>query len=174
MPFFQELVLVGRVVKPHGRHGEVAVEPISDRPERFPALRHAFLPGAGAESREVVIERVFPHKRRFVLKIAGVDSIEEAEALRGLDLRIAESELARLPEGSFYHHELFGLRAVDTDGSLLGRVEDVLETGAPARVLVIRGEGAEILVPFAEPFIKDVDLVNRSLVVRRPEYVVAD
>jgi 16S rRNA processing protein RimM len=174
MPAFQELVLVGRVVKPQGRHGEVAVLPITDRPDRFPGLAHAFLPADGGQAREVRVERVWPHKGRFVLKLAGVDSIEAAELLRGQELRIAEDELAELPRGSYYHHQLVGLRVEDATGAPLGVVFDVLETGAEARVLVVRGEQGETLVPFAASFVKDVDLAGRRLVVERPEYAVAD
>jgi 16S rRNA processing protein RimM len=174
MPAFQELVLVGRVVKPQGRHGEVAVLPITDRPDRFQTLAHAFLPAPGGEAREIRVERVFAHQGRFVLKLAGVDSIDQAEALRGQELRIAEEELAELPPGSYYHHQLVGLRVEDAAGAPLGVVEEVQETGAEARVLVVRGAQGETLVPFAAVFVREVDLEQRRLVVDRPEYVLAD
>jgi 16S rRNA processing protein RimM len=173
-PAFQDLVLVGRVVKPQGRHGEVAVLPLSDRPDRFPALRRAFVPAPGGGAREVRVLRSWPHKGRFVLAIEGVTSIDEAEALRGLELRIAEEDLAPLPEGSYYHHQLRGLRVEDEAGAEIGVVEDVVETGAEARVLVVRGPGGETLLPFAAGFVKAVDLAGGRLVAVRPEYVVAD
>ncbi|HVO10889.1 MAG TPA: ribosome maturation factor RimM [Vicinamibacteria bacterium] len=174
MADFRELVLVGRVVKPQGRNGELAVECFSDREDRFPALQRVFLPDGDGRGREVRVLRAWPHKGRFVLKLEGVDSIEAAERLRGLELRIPEEELQALPEGSYYHHQLAGLSVVDTAGAPLGVVEDVLETGAEARVLVVRGEGGETLLPFAESFVRRVDLARRTLVVERPEYVVAD
>jgi 16S rRNA processing protein RimM len=170
---FCELVLVGRVVKPQGRHGEVAVQCLSDRPDRFPTLRRAFLPGEDGQAREVRVERAWPHKGRFVLKLADVDSIEAAERLRGLELRIAEEELAPLPEGSYYHHQLTGLRVLDESGALLGRVDEVLETGGEARVLAVRGEGGETLIPLAAEFVRRVDVERGLLVVHKPEYSVA-
>lgn len=174
MAEFRDLVLVGRVVKPQGRHGEVAVEPFSDRPDRFPTLRRAFVPGPGGGAREVRVLRCWPHKGRFVLAIEGISSIDEAETLRGLELRIAEEDLAPLPEGSYYHHQLRGLRVEDEAGSEMGVVEDVVETGAEARVLVVRGPGGETLLPFAVGFVKAVDVARGRLVALRPEYVVAD
>ena len=174
MPEFRDLVLVGRVVKPQGRHGEVAVLPFSDRPDRFPTLRRAFVPAPGGAAREVRVLGCRPHKGRFVLKVEGVSTIDEAEELRGAELRIEEGELAVLPAGSFYHHELVGLRAVDEQGKDVGAVDDVLETGAEARVLVVRGPKGETLLPFAETFVKSVDLAGGTIVVLRPEYVVAD
>jgi 16S rRNA processing protein RimM len=174
MPEFRDLVLVGRVVRPQGRHGEVAVAPLTDRPDRFPGLRRAFLPAPGGGAREVRVARCWPHKGRFVLAIEGVSSIDEAEALRGLELRIAEEDLQALPPGSFYHHQLEGLRVEDEAGSALGVVRDVVETGAEARVLVVDGPGGETLLPFAATFVRDVDLAGGRIVARRPEYVVAD
>ena len=174
MPAFEDLVLVGRVVKPQGRHGEVAVLPLSDRPDRFPTLRRAFVQAPGGGAREVRVLRSWPLKGRFVLAIEGVTSIDEAEALRGLELRIAEEDLAPLPEGSYYHHQLRGLRVEDEAGAEIGVVDDVVETGAEARVLVVRGPGGETLLPFAAGFVKAVDLAGGRLVAVRPEYLVAD
>jgi len=174
MPAFLDLVLIGRVVKPQGRRGEVVVLPLSDRPDRFPTLARAFVPGPGGEPREVRVQSSWPHKDRFVLKLEGIESIDEAETLRGLELRIAESDLALLPEGSYYHHQLTGLRVVDTAGAPLGVVADLLETGAEAKVLVVRGEEGETLVPFAGAFVRAVDLAGGRLVIERPEYAVAD
>ena len=117
MPAFSELVLVGRVVKPQGRHGEVAVEPFSDREDRFPKLRARLRSRRpGARRARCKVERCWPHKHRFVLKLAGIDSIDAAETLRGAELRIAESELEALPEGSYYYHQLTGLRVDDEQG----------------------------------------------------------
>jgi 16S rRNA processing protein RimM len=174
MAEFRELVLVGRVVKPQGRHGEVAVSPLSDRPDRFPTLRRAFVPAPGGGARELRVLRCWPHKGRFVLAIEGVTTIDEAEALRGLELRIAEEDLARLPAGSFYHHELVGLRVEDEAGAALGAVAEVMETGAETRVLVVRGAEGETLLPFAADFVRNVDLAGGRIVAVRPEYVVAD
>jgi 16S rRNA processing protein RimM len=174
MAAFQDLVLIGRVLKPQGRRGEVSVLPLSDRPDRFPTLRKAFVPAPGGGARELCVLRCWPHKGRFVLEIEGVSSIDEAETLRGLELRIAEAELAGLPEGSFYHHQLAGLRVEDEAGAEIGVVDEVLETGGEARVLAVRGPGGETLLPFAAGFVTAVDLVGGRIVARRPEYVVAD
>jgi 16S rRNA processing protein RimM len=168
---FRDLVLIGRVVKPQGRKGEVVTEPLSDRPGRFPSLRHAYVAGPGGAAREVKVTSCWPHKGRFVLKLEGVDSIDAAEGYRGQELRISEEELAPLPEGSYYHHELRGLQVEDTSGTGLGAVVDLMETGGEATILVVRGEDGELLIPLAEPFVKRVDVPGGRLVVERPEYV---
>jgi 16S rRNA processing protein RimM len=174
MPAFAELVLVGRVVKPQGRRGEIAVEPFSDRADRFPKLARAFVAGAAGEAREVRVEGCYPHKGRYVLKLAGVDSIDAAETLRDAELRIEESELAALPAGSYYYHQLAGLLVEDEQGRAIGRVEQVMETGAETRVLVVRGADGETLLPFAHAFVRSIDVAGGRIVAARPEYVVAD
>ena len=169
-----ELVIIGRVVKPQGRRGEVLVHSLSDRPERFPTLEKAVLTGSGGERREVRVTSSWPHKGRHVLKLEGVDSIDEAECLRGSELGIAEDELAPLPEGSFYHYQLKGLQVSDGDGVALGVVEDVMETGAGAPVLVVNGSAGETLVPLADEFVKTIDLPGSKMIIARPEYASAD
>jgi 16S rRNA processing protein RimM len=174
MAFQADLVVVGRVVKPQGRRGEVLVHPLSDRPDRLASLDRAFVAGPGGETREVRVTSSWPHKGRHVLKLEGVDTIDEAERLRGWSLGIAEEELAPLPEGSYYHHELEGLTVRDGTGSEVGVVEDVLETGAGAPILVVRGLAGETLVPLVTDFVKRVDLEGRQVLIERPEYAGAD
>jgi 16S rRNA processing protein RimM len=168
---FADLVAIGRVVKPQGRKGEILVEPFSDRPDRFPTLRAAYIPGPGGGSREVKVQSCWPHKGRFVLKLEGVDSIDEAEGYRGLELRIGEEDLAALPSGSYYHHQLKGLRVEDSGGRSLGVAAELMETGGESPVLVVRGAGGELLIPLAEDFVRRVDLAAGRMVVAVPEMV---
>ncbi len=168
---WSEFVTIGRVLKPQGRKGEIAVYPLSDREDRFPSLRRAFVPASDGGVRELSVDGCFPHKGGFVLKLHDIDSIDAAETLRGAELRIAPEELAILPEGSYYHHDLIGLRAVDERGVEVGLVEEVWETGAEAPVLIIRGARGETLLPLATPFLRSVDVASRRLVVTLPDVV---
>lgn len=169
---YAEMITIGLIVKPQGLRGELAVEPLSDRERRFPELRQAFLPGPAGSAREVQVTSARPHQGRFLVKLEGVDSIDEAERLRGLELRIAEEQLEPLPEGSYYHHQLIGLEVYD-HGRSLGRVAELLEAGA-APVLVVRGPQGETLLPLAERFVKRVDLAAGRLLVELPETVGAE
>jgi len=171
MRAFDEMVTIGRVVKPQGRKGEVLVAPLSDRPGRFPDLRAAYVAGVEGGAREIAVTSSWPHKGGFVLKIEGVDSIDAAEGYRGLEIRIGQESLESLPAGSYYHHQLLDLRVEDASGRSLGRAAEILETGAGAPVLVIRGDQGEILVPLAEEFILNVSLPEGRIVVKRPELV---
>jgi 16S rRNA processing protein RimM len=170
---FTDLLVIGRVVKPQGRKGELLIAPLSDRPERFASLRRVFVPTPDGGSRELTVTSSWPHKGRFVLKFQGVDSIDDAERYRGLELGARGDDLAPLPPGSYYHHELLGLRVEETSGKSLGRVVDLLETGGAAKVLVIRGDGGESLIPWAVHFVHKVDVAGGTLVVTPVETVSA-
>jgi 16S rRNA processing protein RimM len=168
---FDDLVAIGRLLRPQGRKGEVLTQPLSDQPARFASLRSVYIPAPGGGSRRIEITSCWPHKGRFVLKIDGVDSIDQAEAYRGLELRIGEEELEPLPEGSYYFHQLRGLRVEGGTAGVLGHVADVLETGGEAVVLVVKGEAGETLIPLAAPFVNEVDLAaGRMRVTLLPEY----
>src|SRR5439155_1598277 len=106
---------------------------LSDRPDRFPSLRQAFVAGDSGAARPVQVRDAWPHKGRFVLKLEGVDSIDEAERYRGLDLRIPEEDLSALPEGSYYHHQLRDLRTFTEDRHRT--VDDAPFGGGPGMVM---------------------------------------
>ena len=168
MRAFADLVTIGRVVKPQGRKGEVLTECLSDYPERFPGLRSVYVPTPGGGAREVAVASCWPHKGRFVLKLDGVDSIDDAEAYRGVEIRIAEEDLPRLDDGAYYHHQLLGLGVEDGAGRPLGAVAAILEVGGGVPVLTVRGPAGECLGPFAAAFVHAVDLERKRIVVSPP------
>jgi 16S rRNA processing protein RimM len=170
---FADMVTIGRIVRPQGRKGEVVVHPLSDRPDRFSTLRQAFVAGPDGSARAVQVSDAWPHKGRIELKMEGVDSIDDAEGFRGLDLRIPEEDLAALPAGSYYHHQLRGLRVEDPRGHEVGRVAEVMETGGEAAVLVVRGAAGESLIPLADAFVREVDLAGGRVVALVSELVDA-
>jgi 16S rRNA processing protein RimM len=170
---FSELVAIGRVVKPQGRKGEVLTECLSDFPSRFQTLSRAFVLGERGAAHEIAVTSCWPHKGRFVLKIEGVDSINAAEGYRGQEIRVPEEELPALPEGTYYHHELVGLRVEDPAGRSLGTVAELMETGGEAKVLVVRSAKGEALYPMAASFVKRVDIPSGRLVIDPQETVDA-
>jgi len=166
---FEELVTIGRVVKPQGLKGELLVEPLSDLPGRFPGLRRGFVPGKAELAREIRIVGCRPHQGRFALKLEGVDTIDQAETYRGIEIRIGEEDLPALPEGCYYHHQLRGLRVERPTGEPVGTVAAVMEAGGGTPVLVVRGGREEVLIPLAERFVRRVDLSAGVLVAEVSE-----
>lgn len=170
---FGRLVAVGRVVKTQGRHGEVAIEPMTDDLDRFSALERVFVAGRDGEAVALGIESARIHKGRPVLKLSGVTDITGAKDLCGKEIRIPEEEVARLPEGSFHHFEIVGLNVVDRTRGDLGVVERILETGGTDVLVVRSAAGEETLVPLCQEIVTKVDPAGGRIEIEAPEGLVS-
>ncbi len=151
-------VTVGQIVGVFGVRGELRVVPFTDVPDRFSQLAKLFA-GDARIPYEIVNAR--PHKGQVVLRLRDVDTVEQAERLRGQDLFIPEAEIAVLPDNQYYLHDLIGLRVEDVQGVHLGEIADV-QTGAGNDLFVVRTpRGGEVLLPAVKAFVKSVDLAAR-------------
>jgi len=177
-------VTVARVVRPHGRRGEVAAEILTDFPERLTRLKQAYLcdekrdtaHGRGSPANaEPMGRRVrvrscwLSHSRggQAIFHFEGSDSISDAEKLVGLEVRIPLAERAPLPGGSYYVTDLIGCEVREKDAAV-GLVRDVEFTGGTPLLAVDSGNG-EVLIPLAEEICVNVDLAARRIDVVLPE-----
>lgn len=164
----EDLVVVGRLARPHGLRGEMSVEVLTDFPERFvPGLVLVAAEAGGARRRELVVETVRPGGERLLIAFEGVSTRSDAEALRGLDLAVPKGREAPRPEGFVYHFDLQGCRVVDRAGRELGVVTDLSEVGGRHLLEVLTPVGARE-VPFVEPIVLSVDLPGRLVVLDPP------
>jgi 16S rRNA processing protein RimM len=162
------MITVGRVVRPHGNRGHVVVAPETDfGPERFgPGARLYTWRGGAVEALHVAASR--EHDARWIVGFEGAVTIPDAEALRGLELRIPALELRPLGPGAFYAHELVGARVETGTGEPVGTVDRV-ELGAGTPLLVVAGPGGERLVPLAAAICRRVDVAAGVIVIDPPE-----
>lgn len=165
-----EFVTLARVVKTQGRYGEVAAEVHSDVPDRFAVGMKLFALSTSGDSRcEVHIEDLWPHKGMLVLKLAGIDSISDAETLVGSELQVPRAERAELAPGWNYVSDLVGCTVFD-HGREVGRIEDVQSGAGEAPLLIVADAGGKKYdVPFAEAYLEGVDLALRQVRMRLPE-----
>jgi len=157
-------VIVGRVLRPHGIRGELRVAPETDFPERLAGLHEAVLLQGGRIT-PVHVERARPHGREVLVKLAGIDSMDQAERWRGAEVAVPRREAAALPEGRHYVFEIIGLRVQTDTGEELGTVAEILRTGSND-VYVVRGAGREYLIPAISTVIARLDPAAGLLVVR--------
>jgi 16S rRNA processing protein RimM len=171
-----EWVLVARLIRSHGRRGELLAEILTDFPERFHDRTRLFLippERLGSRPREVQLENFWFLRSRVVMKFQAVDSINEAEALRGFEVAIPAAERAPLDPGSVYVSDLIGCRLIDLnrDGREVGAIVDVDRDSSSTELLVVhpgRG-GGDLLIPFVAEYVIHVDTAKRRVEMRLPE-----
>ncbi len=171
-------VVVAKLIRPHGRRGELIAEILTDFPEKFHqrSRLHLIPPERlGKRAREMELENFWYLRSRVVLKFRGVETINEAEALRGFEVAIPGAERAPLEPGSAYLSDLIGCRLIDLnhDGAELGEIADVDRNSSNTDLLVVRRAGSkphdDLLIPFVSEYLVRIDTPNRRVEMRLPE-----
>jgi len=168
---WDEMALVGRIARAHGIRGQVIVNPETDFPDK------RFHPGAelfierGGEIRTLTVTVARFHRERPVIGIAGVETMNDAEALAGHELRVPIDRLARLPPDTFYRHDLIGCRVETRDGRIVGLVRDVEGTLTGSR-LVVDGAAGDVLIPLVAVICIEVDPAAKRIVIDPPEGLI--
>ena len=159
--------------RPWGNRGALIADATTNRPERLARLGGAFVigPDPQAQPQRVEIESVQLHKDRVIVKLRGVDSISQAEALRGAELCVPIAERPQAPEGEYYTADLLGCEVIErTSGRRLGIVSGWLETGGAPSLEVSAPERAEpLLVPFARSICVEIAPEQGRILVELPE-----
>lgn len=177
----RDFVLLARLVRTQGRHGELIADILTDFPERFADRTQVWLlpPDPDTAPRQAEIERHWPHKGRIVLKFAGIDSISDAEGFSGWHVAIPRDQRMQLSDDAVYIADLIGCHVIDeaADAVDLGPVVDVVRgdvvRGGDGDVggvdmLVLEHGDDELLIPFAKAYLIAIDLDARKLRMRLP------
>jgi len=157
--------VVGRVVRPQGHRGELRLKPLTDHLPTLLSARRVWVGNLEQGPAPVVVEVEGARLHGGsvpVMKLAGVDDMDAAEALRGADICLPREELRPLGKDEFFLHDLVGLQVEGPGGEALGRVTSVMETGGRPN-LVVEGPRGEVLVPFTADAVGEVDLSGRRL-----------
>jgi 16S rRNA processing protein RimM len=149
------LVVVGTIRRAVGLKGNVLIAATGDDPGRFSPGRELWI--GGDPPRGVRIRETRQSGPGYVVAFDGIETVEEAQELRGAVLLVPPEDLPPLPEGTYYHHQVVGLEVVDAEGVSLGRVESILETGSNDVYCVGKGK-EEVLIPAIREYIERVDL----------------
>ena len=164
------MIYVIKIVNTHGLGGEVRALHYTDGAPFFEAVDTLYTAG-GAKSYKV--ERWRLHKGAVLLKLAGVDDMTAAEALKGVELYAREEDLPPLPEGRYYYFQLTGLRAVLANGEEIGTVSAVTEGGGGDLLELTRADGgAKCLIPKCDAFVKEISLERGEIVIEPIEGLI--
>ena len=174
-------VLLARIVRPQGRRGEVLADIFTDFPEHFSQRKRLFLRPPSASTLKVMneakVESHWLHKGRVVLKFSHIDSISEAENLRGFEVVVPREERIALEGDAVYVSDLLGVRVIDVSRGGqqdAGEIVDVEPEGAGPAMLVVRtAAGEERLIPFVRAYLRKMDIDARRLEMDLPEGLLA-
>ncbi len=172
-------VLLARLVRTQGRHGELIADLLTDFPERFADRTSVWLLPRDTRTapREATVERHWLHKGRIVLKFASVDSISDATLLSGWHVAVPRGQRTPLTDGALYISDLIGCHVINETAGAdeaagavdLGPVLDVLRgDGDVLDMLVLKYDDDELLIPFAKAYLVAAELETRRLRMRLP------
>ena len=145
---------IGQIVNTFGIKGMVKVVPYTDDIERFDDLK-----------KEYEIQEVKYHKNMVLIKFKGIEKVEEAQNLRNSYLEIDRKDAKPLEEGVYYIVDLLGLEVYTEEGKLLGKIDDIYNTGSNDIYVVKDNLGKQVLLPAIKEVIKQVDLENKKIIV---------
>ena len=160
----EDLLQVGIITSTHGVRGEVKVYPTTDDPRRFRRLKEVVL-DTGREKLNLEIEGVKFFKQFVILKFKGLDNINDIEKNRQKSLYVTRKNAVRLQRDEYFIADLIGLKVQDEDGTELGTVKDVIETGANDVYEVEMADGRSLLLPAIKQCILNVDVENGMMQV---------
>ena len=169
----QDYLRVGVLVKPHGVRGEMKVFPTTDDMKRFEDLieKDVFFDIKGNyEAHKIVSVKYF--KQFAILQFEDITDMDMALKLKNIDVYVKREDAVELEEGEYYIADLLGLSVYLEDGSLFGKLKDVMETGANDVYVISTKEHGEVLVPVIDDCVKEVDLDNEKIIIHLMEGLI--
>ena len=155
---------IGQIVNTFGIKGMVKVKPFTDDITRFDRLKKVYIENR-TRKKEYEIEEIKYHKDMVLIKFKGIENPEQANLLRDMYLLVDREEEQPLEEGTYYIVDMIGLDVYTEEGELLGKLEDIFNTGSND-IYVVKDElGKQILLPAISDVIKQIDMENRKMIV---------
>jgi 16S rRNA processing protein RimM len=161
-------IVIARIARTRGNRGEVLADLYTDFPDRFDALEEVRVEFSDGRTQPVVIESNWEHKGRIVLKFAGIDSISAAQDYVGCWVAIPAEQAVKLPEDTYFDHDLVGCSVADLQGNKLGIVSEILRI-AGNNQLVVKDSDREYMIPVVKSICVEIDIMKKRITVDLPE-----
>jgi 16S rRNA processing protein RimM len=155
----EQFLAVGKIINTHGIKGEVKVQSTTDDLSRFKKLKSAYI-----DNNEVKIVGCKLQPGKVILKIDGIDSIEEASKLKNKFIEVKREDAIKLPKDSYYAVDIIGCEVFEETGNKLGTIDDIIYTGSND-VYWIKGE-KEILIPALKTIITEINIDNKKVIIK--------
>lgn len=151
---------IGKIVNTYGIKGQLKIVPYTDNIKRFEKLKKIYI-----NEKEYLIENVKYIKNIVILKLQGINTIEQAEEYRNLYMYIDRKDAIKLPKDTYFIRDLIGIEVYTNDGEKLGIIDDIFKTGSNDVYVVRNSLGKQILLPAISSVIEKIDLENKKVIV---------
>ena len=167
----EEYLEIGQIVNTNGLKGFLKVKPLTDDITRFEDLETVYIQKS-KDLLEFKIQEVKYNKNMVLLKLAGIDDIEEAEKYKNFYIKINRKDAVELEDDSYFIVDIIGCEVFTDENKELGKVVDVFQTGSNDVYTVKNEDGKEILIPAIADVIKNIDIKNKKIVVHLIEGLI--
>ena len=158
-----DYLIVGYLRRAHGVRGEMVMEIHTDFPERLKPETKVFV---GKDYQPMTIATARNHSEGLLIKLNGIDAPEDAARYRNQLVYVTAADRPPLPKGQFYVHELIGFEVVDEEEGLIGKLTEILQTGANDVYVVTQPDASEVLLPVIPSVVLNINADRRQIRVR--------
>jgi 16S rRNA processing protein RimM len=162
-------VLLGVIIGAQGLKGAVKVKAFTASPDKL----GAYGPLHAKDGRTFGVVSATAAKDAAIVKFKGIEDRDSAERLKGVELYVSRDALPAPDDDEFYHADLVGLRAEDTEGRAMGTVRALHNFGAGDVLELVREDGDEVFLPFTREVAREIDIAGGRIVIAAPEEVEA-
>lgn len=155
-----DFLAVGQIINTHGIKGELKIYPLTDDIRRFRKLKTVIVDG-----NEMNISWCKLQNDRVIIKLEGIDSIEQGEKLKTKYLEVKREDAVKLPEDTYFIADLVGCEVYDSNEEYVGKVFEIIKTGSND-VYWIKNNKKEVLVPAMKEFVTDIDISSKKIIIR--------
>ncbi|MGM0382450.1 MAG: ribosome maturation factor RimM [Thermodesulfobacteriota bacterium] len=160
----EDLILIGHVIRPQGIAGLLRIVSYAQSRETFFQAGSVFIETGHNEFEEREVIDIRPWGSSFLLKLSGLNSIEETKRFKGARIFIRKDSLIKTDENEFFYYELLGLDVYLTSGQYLGVVKEVFPTGSND-VYVVESQGKEYLIPAIHQVVKEINIEQKRIII---------
>ena len=164
----EDLLLLGKVVRPHGIEGALRIKSYAQSEESFLRAGTVFLRSSSGDIREYTVLSARPHKDILLMKLEGLNTLEEAEKYREASILIKRDSLPTKGDEEYFWHELIGLEVYLSEGEYVGTIRHILPTGSSDIYVVQKGK-KEVLIPAVHDVVKEIDLIHNRMIISEVE-----
>jgi len=165
-------IAIGIIGKTHGLDGELKLHPFTNVPEIIESLTEVVL--YNEKNKVFLLAKIVDMRLGngvYLIKIQGIENIENAKKLSGSKVYIDKSELPPIDKNEYYFYEILDSQVFDEKGNYLGKVDEILQTGSNDVLVINKNAENEILIPVIKDYIITIDKTNKTIVVKIPEWL---